>query len=86
MSEEDERVATEVLCELVDLPQDSARRAQLRDRVIEGYTPLAQHLARRFANRGEPLEDLTQVANMGLINAVDRYNPEHGTEFASYAI
>ena len=46
---------------------------------------LAEYLARRFANRGEPLEDLVQVASVGLIKAVDRFDPERGVEFSTYA-
>jgi RNA polymerase sigma-B factor len=61
-------------------------RAALRDRCIEAWLPMAQHLARRYANRGEPLDDLIQVATVGLIKAVDRYESDRGVEFAAYAI
>jgi RNA polymerase sigma-B factor len=66
-------------------PHDPARAA-LRDRCIEAWLPMAQHLARRYANRGEPLDDLIQVATVGLIKAVDRYESDRGVEFAAYAI
>ena len=46
---------------------------------------LAEYLARRFANRGEPLDDLVQVASLGLLKAVDRFDPERGVEFSTYA-
>ena len=46
---------------------------------------LAEYLARRFTNRGEPLDDLIQVAALGLLKAVDRFDPERGLEFSTYA-
>jgi RNA polymerase sigma-B factor len=72
--------------EYVALPEDSPRRQTLRDELVTMHLPLARHLARRFNNRGEPLEDLTQVATVGLINSVDRFDPERGVEFLSYAV
>lgn len=53
--------------------------------MIRDHLPLAKALARRYANRGEPLEDLEQVAFIGLINAVDRFDPSRGTDFRSFA-
>ena len=72
--------------ELVALPAHHPRRAVLRDRLVEGHLPVAQHIARRFAHRGEPLDDLEQVATVGLINAVDRFEPDRGVDFLSYAV
>lgn len=57
-----------------------------RARVIEQYLPLVRALARRFADRGEQLDDLAQVGSLGLIKAVDRYDPRFGTSLAAYAI
>ncbi len=54
--------------------------------LIEEWLPAAHRLARRFAHRGEPLEDLQQVAAFALVKAVDGYNPRYGHEFRSYAI
>lgn len=54
--------------------------------LIESYLPLAQRIAQRYAGRGEPVEDLVQVATVGLIKAARRYDPERGTPFPSYAI
>jgi RNA polymerase sigma-B factor len=61
-------------------------RAALRAQAIEWYLPMAVYLARRFAGRGEPVADLTQVAVIGLIKAVDRFDTHRGLPFASYAI
>jgi RNA polymerase sigma-B factor len=56
-----------------------------RDEVIELYTPLAKYLARRFEGRREPLDDLMQVAMLGLIKAVDRFDPGREIQFTTYA-
>ena len=66
-------------------PQDRSR-AGLRNRAIEAWLPLAQHLARRYTGRGEPTDDLSQVAVLGLIKAVDRYEPDRGVDFSAFAI
>jgi len=57
-----------------------------RDQLIEEYMPLVRSLARRFSGRGEQFEDLVQVGSIGLIKAVDRYDPERSPELASYAV
>jgi len=57
----------------------------LRSQLIERHLPLVKTLARKFDNRGEPLEDLIQQGTIGLIHAVDRYDPERGSKFATYA-
>jgi RNA polymerase sigma-B factor len=62
------------------------RRPALRDRAIEAWLPLARHLARRYTGRGEPDDDLYQVAVVGLIKAVDRFDADRGIEFAGFAI
>ncbi len=56
-----------------------------RDRLIELHLPLVEHCARRFFNRGEPLDDLVQVGTIGLIKAVDRFDTDRGVEFSTYA-
>lgn len=68
------------------LPDGHPDRAAARDRAITAWLPLARHLARRFDGRGESLDDLTQIATVGLIKAIDRFNPEYGNDFASYAV
>jgi RNA polymerase sigma-B factor len=56
-----------------------------RTRVIESYLPLVSTIARRFAGRGEPLEDLVQVGTVALVKAVDRCDPERASRLTSYA-
>ncbi|HET7387708.1 MAG TPA: RNA polymerase sigma factor SigF [Nocardioidaceae bacterium] len=58
---------------------------QVREELISLHLPLAQHLARRFLNRGEPYDDLLQVGTIGLIKAVGRFDPRRGVEFSTYA-
>ncbi|MGB8960413.1 MAG: SigB/SigF/SigG family RNA polymerase sigma factor [Pseudonocardiaceae bacterium] len=69
-----------------ELATDDPARQRLRGQLISGYLPVAEHIARRFAGRGEPLDDLIQVATVGLINAVDRFEPSRGSHFLSFAI
>jgi len=71
--------------ELVRLPADSPRRTKVRDELVEMHLPLVEYLARRFRNRGEPLDDLVQVATIGLIKSVDRFDLERAVEFSTYA-
>ncbi|MEV0398317.1 SigB/SigF/SigG family RNA polymerase sigma factor [Polymorphospora rubra] len=68
------------------LSADDPDRARLRTRIIEANLPMAGRLARRYTGRGEPYEDLAQVCALALIKAVDRYDPDRGPPFASYAI
>lgn len=62
-----------------------SRDDDLRARLIEAHIGLAEHLARRFTHRGEPYDDLVQVSSLGLIKAVDRFDPDRGVEFTTYA-
>ena len=57
-----------------------------RDAIVERCLPLADHIARRFRNRGEPYEDLVQVARIGLVQALNRFDPENGATFLSFAV
>ncbi len=69
----------------VALDPESPMHAEIRDGLVEQHLPLVEHLARRFRNRGEPYDDLVQVATIGLIKSVDRFDPERGVEFSTYA-
>ena len=75
-----------MLAELATLEAGSAEFVRLRAQIIEDLLPLATHLAARFRNRGEPFDDLVQVANLALIKAVDGFDPERGVSFSSYAV
>ncbi|MEU7553632.1 RNA polymerase sigma factor SigF [Streptomyces sp. NPDC044571] len=77
--------ARALFVELRALPDGSPEKAELRNRLVRMHLPLVEHLARRFRNRGEPLDDLTQVATIGLIKSVDRFDPDRGVEFSTYA-
>jgi RNA polymerase sigma-B factor len=57
-----------------------------RNELIERFLPLARSLARRYERRGEPLEDLVQVASLALIKAIDGYDCARGAAFSSYAV
>lgn len=61
------------------------RDPQVREELILAHMNLVRYLARKFMNRGEPLEDLIQVGTIGLINAIDRFDPGRGIRFATYA-
>jgi RNA polymerase sigma-B factor len=80
-----------------ELPQESAEEIRSRElfqrlpdeearaELVELYRPLAEYLARRFYGRGEPLEDLVQVASIGLLKAIDRFDPGREVKFSTYA-
>ncbi|WP_375154321.1 RNA polymerase sigma factor SigF [Nocardia cyriacigeorgica] len=68
------------------LDPDDPHRSQIRDEIIELCLPLAEHIARRFGGRGESFDDLQQVARIGLIQAVDRFDLSHGSTFLAYAV
>jgi RNA polymerase sigma-B factor len=57
----------------------------IREELVRRFEPLARSLARRYHARGEPIDDLLQVANVGLLKAIDRFDPDRGFAFTSYA-
>lgn len=65
--------------------RDNPEYEQLRDELIVVHLNLVRFLAVRFANRGEPLDDLMQVGTVGLLKAIDRFDTERGVEFTTYA-
>ncbi|WP_028476941.1 RNA polymerase sigma factor SigF [Nocardia sp. CNY236] len=68
------------------LATDDPRRAAMRLELIERCLPLAEHIARKFSGRGENYEDLLQVARLGLVQAVDRFDVSRGSSFLSFAV
>jgi len=64
----------------------ATRDPALREQLIERFAPLARSIALRFSTRRDTLEDLLQVATIGLINAVDRFDPTRGVAFSTYAV
>ena len=74
-----------MLRRLAALAPDDPERATLRQRLVEAQLPLVHHLAQRFRGRGEPYDDLVQVGTIGLLNAVDRFDPERGS-FTGFAV
>lgn len=60
--------------------------ANAREQLVKRYLPLAKKLARRYRGAREPLDDLEQVASLGLVKAIDRYDPERGNGFQSFAV
>ncbi|QNG19903.1 SigB/SigF/SigG family RNA polymerase sigma factor [Rhodococcus triatomae] len=75
-----------VFHQLAALEPGSAEHGSLRDRLVKRCLPLAEHIARRFDGRGESHDDLVQVARVGLVNAVDRFDVERGSDFVSFAV
>jgi RNA polymerase sigma-B factor len=81
-----DRVRARMLfAELSELSPEEPRRQRIRDELVELHLPLVEYLARRFRNRGEWLDDLTQVATIGLIKSIDRFDLNRGVEFSTYA-
>ena len=83
--EPDLHARTAALFSAMQTSDDESEAARLRDQLVEMHLPLAEYLARRFGNRGELHEDLVQVATIGLIKAIDRFDLERGVAFSTYA-
>lgn len=63
----------------------STRSRDVRNELVQEYMGLAEAMAHRYSHRGEPIEDLSQVAMVGLLKAVERFEPARGVRFASFA-
>ena len=70
---------------LLDLWRESGDSAA-RDRLVSDHLPLVGRLCRRFAHVGEPLEDLVQVGTIGLLKAINKYDPQRGDNFVAFAV
>jgi len=82
----DKALVRELLVELASSTTTRHRHVVVREDLVGLHVSLAEHLARRFRNRGEPLDDLVQVALVGLLKAIDGFDPDRGVDFTSYAI
>jgi RNA polymerase sigma-B factor len=76
----------EMFLVLSTLPAESHAYRRQRECIVNRCLPLADHVARHFSRRGEGLDDLTQVARLGLMNAINRFDPEKGPSFIGFAI
>jgi RNA polymerase sigma-B factor len=82
--DDDEKIA--LFKQLAAADPDDPRREAVRSALVTEYLSVAEHIARRFSGRGEAYDDLVQVARVGLINAVDRFEPDRGSDFLSFAV
>ena len=72
--------SAEIIALFRELPDPDAREA-----LVKEFLPLAEHLARRFSGRGESVDDLSQVASLGLLHAIDRFDPDREVQFSTFA-
>jgi RNA polymerase sigma-B factor len=71
---------------LRQMPAESHEYRRQREHIVARCLPLADHVASHFARRGESLDDLTQVARLGLMNAINRFDPDKGPSFVGFAV
>lgn len=82
----EEMTAEELLAEMVRQDAPHPQRERVRERIVEMHRPLAMEIARRYRYRGEPLEDLLQAAYVGLMKAINGFDPTLGHAFRGYAV
>ncbi len=82
----EEMTAEELLAEMVRQDAPHPQRERVRERIVEMHRPLAMEIARRYRYRGEPLEDLLQAAYVGLMKAINGFDPALGHAFRGYAV
>lgn len=75
-----------LLAEFTTLGRGDPLRRVRREELITGYLPVAHHIARRYSGRNEPTDDLEQAASIGLLNALERFDPGRGVDFLGYAV
>jgi RNA polymerase sigma-B factor len=78
-------LAQQLFERMAALPADAVGRRSLRNRLVEMHIPLAVYFARRYTGRGEAFDDLVQAAAIGLVKAVDRFDPHRGVAFSTFA-
>ncbi|MFE2165723.1 RNA polymerase sigma factor SigF [Streptomyces sp. NPDC059447] len=83
----DTRALTQVLFgQLKALEPGTSEHNRVRGALIEANLPLVRYAAARFRSRNEPMEDVVQVGTIGLINAIDRFDPDRGVQFPTFAM
>ena len=75
-----------LLVEFAELGMRDPGRPRLREELLRGFLPVAHNIARRYRGRGEPIADLEQVATIGLLGALERFDPHRGSAFLSFAV
>ncbi|AYF75850.1 RNA polymerase sigma factor SigF [Nocardia yunnanensis] len=70
----------------IAVEKNDPRHEELREEAVSRCLPLAEHIARKFSGRGEPYEDLLQVARLGLVVSIDRFDVTRGSRFLSFAV
>ncbi|MET7639412.1 RNA polymerase sigma factor SigF [Streptomyces sp. NPDC005438] len=81
------RALTQRLFEkLARLDRGTSAYESVREQLIEANLPLVRYVAARFRSRMEPMEDVVQVGTIGLINAIDRFDPQRGVQFPTFAM
>jgi RNA polymerase sigma-B factor len=81
----DDGRAEALLGELESLTQEDPRREEIRAELVRMHIPIARGIARRYAQYDEPMEDVQQAAMLGLVKAINRYDPARGERFLAYA-
>src|SRR4051812_10842859 len=76
----------ELLGELQALPDGDPRREEIRTELVRMHLPIVRGIARRYAQYDEPIEDVQQSAMLGLVNAINRFDPTRGERFLAYAV
>ncbi|MEV4899485.1 sigma-70 family RNA polymerase sigma factor, partial [Nonomuraea sp. NPDC055795] len=82
----EELTAEQLLAETTEPDTPDSVKERLRERIVEMHRPLAMEIARRYRYRGEPIEDLLQAAYVGLMKAVNGFDPTLGHAFRGYAV
>src|SRR3569833_1613321 len=81
----DDGHAEALLGELESIPREDPRREDIRSELVRMHRPIAQGIARRYAQYDEPIEDVQQAAMLGLVKAINRFDAERGERFLAYA-
>ncbi|MFB7361565.1 SigB/SigF/SigG family RNA polymerase sigma factor [Streptomyces hydrogenans] len=85
-TDEARRLSVSLFARLRDLDEDTAEHGYVRNTLVELNLSLVRFAARRFRGRPEPTEDIVQVGTIGLIKAIDRFDPDRGVDFSSFAL